>query len=30
MWRDGNRVQFRAKSVQRDIVVLSHGTADII
>ena len=29
MWRDGNRVQFRAKSVQRDIVVLSHGTAEI-
>ena len=29
MWRDGNRVQFRAKSVQRDLMVLSHGTADI-
>ena len=29
MWREGNRVQFRAKSVQRDIVVLSHGTAEI-
>ncbi len=29
MWKQGNRVQFRAKSVQRDIVVLSHGTAEI-
>lgn len=29
MWRDGTRVQFRAKSVERDIVVLSHGTAEI-
>ncbi len=29
MWREGKRVQFRAKSVQRDLVVLSHGTADI-
>ena len=29
MWKEGNRVQFRAKSVQRDIVVLSHGTAEI-
>jgi acyl dehydratase len=29
MWKTGNRVQFRAKSVQRDLVVLSHGTADV-
>jgi acyl dehydratase len=29
MWKAGNRVQFRAKSVQRDIVVLSHGTAEV-
>jgi acyl dehydratase len=29
MWKEGNRVRFRAKAVQRDIVVLSHGTADI-
>lgn len=29
MWRDGKVVRFRAKSVERDIVVLSHGTAEI-
>ncbi len=29
MWKEGNRVRFRAKALQRDIVVLSHGTADI-
>jgi len=29
MWKEGNRVRFRARVVQRDIVVLSHGTADI-
>ncbi len=29
MWKEGNRVRFRAKAVQRDIVVLSHGTADL-
>jgi acyl dehydratase len=29
MWRDAKRVQFRAKSVQRDLVVLSNGVADI-
>ena len=29
MWKEGNRVRFRAKSVQRDSVVLSHGTAEI-
>ena len=30
MWKEGNRVRFRAKAVQRDIVVLSHGTADLV
>ena len=29
LWKDGNRVRFRARAVQRDIVVLSHGTAEI-
>lgn len=29
MWKEGSRVRFRAKAVQRDIVVLSHGTADL-
>ncbi len=29
MWKDGGRVRFRARAVQRDIVVLSHGTAEI-
>lgn len=29
MWKEGNRVRFRATAVQRDIVVLSHGTADL-
>ncbi len=29
MWKEGNRVRFRAKALQRDIVVLSHGTAEI-
>ncbi len=29
MWKEGNRVRFRAKAVQRDVVVLSHGTAEI-
>ena len=29
MWRDGGRVQFRAKAVERDVVVLSHGAAEI-
>lgn len=29
MWTEGNRVRFRAKAVQRDIGVLSHGTADL-
>ncbi|MCC7182594.1 MAG: MaoC family dehydratase N-terminal domain-containing protein [Rhodocyclaceae bacterium] len=29
MYRDGNVVSFRAKSVERDVVVLSNGRADI-
>ncbi|GAA4414906.1 MaoC/PaaZ C-terminal domain-containing protein [Quisquiliibacterium transsilvanicum] len=29
MWRQGNRIQFRARSVERDVVVLSHGVAEI-
>lgn len=29
MWRDGNRVQFRVRAVERDIVVLSHGVAEV-
>ena len=29
LWKEGNRVRFRAKAVQRDIVVLSHGSAEI-
>jgi acyl dehydratase len=29
MWRQGNRVQFRARSVERDVVVLSHGVAEV-
>lgn len=29
MWKDANRIRFRAKAVERDIVVLSHGTAEI-
>jgi acyl dehydratase len=29
LWRDGNRLQLRAKAVERDVVVLSHGTAEI-
>ena len=29
MWREGNRVQFRVRSVERDIVVLSHGVAEV-
>ena len=27
MWRSGDRVQFRARALERDVVVLSHGTA---
>lgn len=29
MWRVGDAVQFRAKAVERDIVVLAHGTAQV-
>ena len=29
MWKEGERIRFRARSVQRDLVVLSHGTAAI-
>ncbi|HWS73872.1 MAG TPA: MaoC/PaaZ C-terminal domain-containing protein [Quisquiliibacterium sp.] len=29
IWRQGSRVQFRARSVERDVVVLSHGIAEI-
>lgn len=29
MWREGNTVRFRARVLERDIVVLSHGTAEI-
>jgi acyl dehydratase len=29
MWRQGNRIQFRARSVERDVIVLSHGVAEI-
>jgi acyl dehydratase len=29
IWRDGARVQFRARVVERDVVVLSHGIAEI-
>jgi len=29
MWRQGNALQFRARVVERDVVVLSHGTAEL-
>lgn len=29
MWREGGRAHFRARTVERDVVVLSHGTAGI-
>lgn len=29
MWREGNTVRFRARVLERDIVVLSRGTAEI-
>ena len=29
IWQQGSRVQFRARSVERDVVVLSHGIAEI-
>jgi acyl dehydratase len=30
MWRRGNALQFRARVLERDLVVLSHGTAEVI
>ena len=29
MWKQGSRIQFRARSVERDVIVLSHGVAEI-
>ncbi|HCE28383.1 MAG TPA: 3-alpha,7-alpha,12-alpha-trihydroxy-5-beta-cholest-24-enoyl-CoA hydratase, partial [Comamonadaceae bacterium] len=29
IWREGSRVQFRARVLERDRVVLSHGVAQI-
>ncbi len=29
MWRRGNAVQFRARALERDIMVLSHGRAEL-
>lgn len=29
MWRDGARVQFRVRAVERDVVVLSNGVAEL-
>jgi acyl dehydratase len=29
MWRRGNALQFRARVLERDLLVLSHGTAEI-
>ena len=29
IWRDGTRVQFRARVVERDALVLSHGIAEV-
>jgi acyl dehydratase len=29
IWRDGSRLQFRARVLERDRIVLSHGCADI-
>ncbi len=29
IWRQGSRVQFRARALERDVVVLSHGLAEI-
>ena len=29
MWRDGTRVRFRARVVERDVLVLSHGLAEL-
>jgi acyl dehydratase len=30
MWRRGNALQFRARVLERDLVVLSHGTAEVL
>ncbi|MBI3372933.1 MAG: MaoC family dehydratase N-terminal domain-containing protein [Betaproteobacteria bacterium] len=30
MWRRGSQVQFRARVLERDLVVLSHGTAEVL
>jgi acyl dehydratase len=29
MWRHGNALQFRARVLERDLLVLSHGTAEV-
>lgn len=29
IWRQGGRIQFRARSLERDVVVLSHGVAEV-
>jgi acyl dehydratase len=29
MWRDGDRISFRARAVERDVVVLSNGLASV-
>lgn len=29
MWRRGNALQFRARVLERDLIVLSHGTAEV-
>lgn len=29
IWRSGNRVQYRARVLERDLVVLSHGVAEV-
>jgi len=29
IWKKGHRVQYRARVLERDIVVLSHGVAEV-
>jgi hypothetical protein len=29
MWRNGNVVSFRTRAVERDIIVLNHGKAEL-
>ena len=29
IWRSGERVQYRARVLERDVVVLSHGVAEV-